>query len=564
MTTIRLLGFALTLAIVLAPGAAAQRSPTGTIVASNMDAGTVSIVDVASGATIATIPVGVGPHEVAVSPDGKQAVVAIYGNRTAVGSSLAVFDLSRPTDAPRTVELGAGNLRPHGLAYLPDGHSLLVTGERAQRVLVVDLTTSAIDSSMNTKQAATHMVSLSTDGRRAFTTNISAMSVSAIDVASRTVTGTYPVGARIEGISVTPDGREVWVGGNESHQVYVIDGATGDIKARIDGFGFPYRIGITPDNATAVVSDAGSEKIHLLNVAARTIRTTIDVPAALPAEGANPSPQGVTISRDGAFAFVTLKAVGKVAVVDVHSGAIVKTLPVGAGSDGVGYSPLTQFRAQTPLGRVIDLGHALASSDPTWSGKPTFERTGSPRMGRIATDEHFGTHFDAPSHGGGAWSVDLVPVEQLVRPGVCIAITGKPDDYQISADDVRAWETKHGAVPAGAMVFFATGWDARWPDRARYMNERDGIKHFPGIAPDAARYLRDHRIAGMGIDTPSVDYGPSTTFETHGITNPAGIFHIESAANLTQLPATGFTVVVAPIKIAGGSGGPTRVFAFVP
>jgi DNA-binding beta-propeller fold protein YncE len=315
-------------------------TPTGTLVASNMDAHTVSIVDIASGRTLVTAPVGTGPHEVAISPDGRQAVVAIYGNRESVGSSLALFDLTQPTAAPRTVALGAGNTRPHGLAYLPDGQSLLVTGERAQRVLVVNLVTGAIDSSMSTKAATTHMVSTSADGRRAFTTNIMAMSVSAIDVSTRTITGTYPVGARIEGIGVTPDGKEVWVGGNETQTVYVLDGASGAIRGTIAGFGMPYRVGITPDGKTAVVSDPGNEQIHLVDVATRTRRHTIVVPTALPAEGSNPSPQGVTISRDGAFGYVTLKAVAKVAVVDLARGTIVKTLPVGAGSDGVGVSSL--------------------------------------------------------------------------------------------------------------------------------------------------------------------------------------------------------------------------------
>lgn len=329
----------LTLALVTST-AAAQRGPTGTLVASNMDAHTVSLVDIASGRTLATTPVGTGPHEVAVSPDGKQAVVAIYGNRESVGSSLAVFDLTRPTSAPRVVELGAGNQRPHGLAYLPDGHSLLVTGERAQRVLVVDLRTGGVDTSMSTRQATTHMVMLSRDGRRAFTTNIAAMSVSAIDVPSRVVSAPFAVGARIEGIAVTPDGREVWVGGNESHQVYVLDGASGAKRATLEGFGMAYRLAITPDGRTAVVSDPGSEQIHLVDVASRTIRTTINVPAVLPADGAHPSPQGIALSRDGAYAYVTLKAVAKVAVVDTQTGSIVKTLPVGAGSDGVGVSPL--------------------------------------------------------------------------------------------------------------------------------------------------------------------------------------------------------------------------------
>ena len=254
-----------------------------------------------------------------------------------------VIDLSQPTAAPKIIELGAGNQRPHGLAFLPGDKQLLVTGERAQRLLLVDLESGAIDSSMVIGQATSHMVALSRDGTRAFTTNISAMTVSAVDVATRTVRAAFPVGARIEGLAVTPDGKEVWVGGNESHKVYVLDGTTGAIQHTIDGFGMPYRIGITPDRKTAVVSDPGEEKIHLVDVATHTVRSVITVPPMAGSEGgalAPASPQGVTISRDGATAFVTLKAAGRVAVVDIASAKITGTLPVGAGSDGVGYSPI--------------------------------------------------------------------------------------------------------------------------------------------------------------------------------------------------------------------------------
>ena len=119
--------------------------------------------------------------------------------------------------------------------------------------------------------------------------------------------------------------------------------------------------------------------------------------------------------------------------------------------------------AQSPA-RVLDLGHPLSAQSPSWSGKPVFERTGSPAMGRIATDKHFGTHLDAPIHFGGTWSVEQIPVDRLVHPGVCIAVTGKPEDYRITLAGVKAWEAQHGLVPEGAIVFFATGWDARWPD----------------------------------------------------------------------------------------------------
>ena len=326
-------------------GAAA--GATGTIVASNMNAHSVSIVDVASGSTIATLQSGEGPHEVAVSHDGKRAVISIYGNRASIGSSLMLVDLTAPTAAPKIIELGAGNQRPHGMAFLSDDKQLLVTGERAQRVLIVNTVTGAIDSSMSTAQATTHMVALSRDASRAFTTNISAMTVSAIDVATRTVKAAYPVGARIEGIAVSPDGKEVWVGGNESKKVYVLNGETGAITHTLDGFGMAYRIGITPDGKTAVISDPGSESIHLYDVASKRERAVIAVPSMTPTDGGAEtasSPQGVTVARDSRTAFVTLKAVARVAVVDLATATIEKTLPVGAGSDGVGFTPLVVKR----------------------------------------------------------------------------------------------------------------------------------------------------------------------------------------------------------------------------
>lgn len=218
--------------------------------------------------------------------------------------------------------------------------------------------------------------------------------------------------------------------------------------------------------------------------------------------------------------------------------------------------------------RVVDLGHSLAATDPSWTGQKVFDRKPEKGDGYVggtfSSDEHFGTHLDAPAHFGGAWTVDRIPVDRLVRPGICINVTGKPEDYQVTVADLKAFEAKNGPIPENSIVMIATGWDARWPDQKRYMNERAGVKHFPGIHPDAAAYLaKERKVAGIGIDTPSVDYGPSAKFETHHITMPLNVFHIENAANLTSLPASGYTIVVAPIKLAGGSGGPTRVFALL-
>jgi kynurenine formamidase len=222
---------------------------------------------------------------------------------------------------------------------------------------------------------------------------------------------------------------------------------------------------------------------------------------------------------------------------------------------------------------IVDLGHPLASTDPSWEGKPVFERQSVATFdkdgysaGHISTDEHFGTHLDAPAHfSKTGWTVDKIPVDRLYRPGICIDVSAKAAkdrDYRVTAADITAFESKEGRIPEGAIVFIATGWDRFWPDRARYMNEAKGVKHFPGLSVEAVTELaRVRKVAGIGIDTASIDYGPSTAFEAHHVGMPLNVYHIENAAHLTSLPPKGLMVVVAPINIAGGSGGPARVFA---
>lgn len=232
--------------------------------------------------------------------------------------------------------------------------------------------------------------------------------------------------------------------------------------------------------------------------------------------------------------------------------------------------------ADPTAGRIIDLGHPLSATDPSWDGKPVFTRSVVADLdkdgyaaGAVTTLEHFGTHVDAPAHfaKGGA-TVDQIPVERLFRPAVCINVVARvagAEDYLVSVADIAEFEAAHGRIPAHSIVLIATGWDDRWPDAARYMNEKSGSKHFPGLSKEAAALLAgDRQVWGIGIDTASIDNGPSTTFDGHHATMPTGVFHIENAAHLTVLPPAGFSVIVAPANIRGGSGGPARVFALLP
>ena len=228
--------------------------------------------------------------------------------------------------------------------------------------------------------------------------------------------------------------------------------------------------------------------------------------------------------------------------------------------------------------RVIDLTHALNPQNPYWPGPgyapfkyelfATLEKDGV-RSGRFTMAEHTGTHLDAPNHfAAGQPSMDRLPIEQLFVPVVVIDVRSKVSenpDYLLNMSDLIVWEQLHGIIPENAVVMMYTGWDARWTDYAKYKNaEKNGTLHFPGFAPEAAKILVDERnIAGIGIDTLSVDYGKSKDFAVHHIVHGKGKYHLENVASLGMLPLTGAWLVVAPIKIENGTGGPTRIFALV-
>ncbi|HXM75525.1 MAG TPA: cyclase family protein, partial [Thermoanaerobaculia bacterium] len=145
----------------------------------------------------------------------------------------------------------------------------------------------------------------------------------------------------------------------------------------------------------------------------------------------------------------------------------------------------------------------------------------------------------------------------------------KDPDYRLTAADVRAWESRHGTVPAGAIVLLRTGWGKRWPDRKRYFGDdtpNDATKlHFPSYGKEAAELLvRGRRVGALGVDTASIDAGASTDFIVHRVALGAQVPGLENVANLEQVPESGAWVIALPMKIAGGSGGPLRIVAVVP
>jgi kynurenine formamidase len=183
--------------------------------------------------------------------------------------------------------------------------------------------------------------------------------------------------------------------------------------------------------------------------------------------------------------------------------------------------------------------------------------------------EHYGTHLDAPAHfPPGKTTVDQIPVKQLFGSAVVIDVraeSGKDADYRLGAARVEEWEKRHGRIPEGAIVLLRTGWASRWPDARKYRNQDEkGKMHFPGFSAEAVMLLMERKVSGLGCDTLSIDYGASSDYPVHHLALGAGLYQLENLADMSELPETGAFLIVAPIKLEGGSGGPVRVFALLP
>ena len=243
---------------------------------------------------------------------------------------------------------------------------------------------------------------------------------------------------------------------------------------------------------------------------------------------------------------------------------------------------ITRRQQEAPLAvpRIVDLSYAFDQNTVYWPNNESFSHK-QVAFGRTPTgywyssytfsgSEHGGTHLDAPIHfAEGKQSVEQIPIERHIGPGVKISVADKvagDRDYRITAADIQSWEQRMGQIPDGAIVLMHTGWGRHWGNRAETLgtdkvNDASDL-HFPGIAQDAAEFLAQQRHVSMvGIDTPSLDYGPSKDFIAHQVLNGANIPGLENVAHLEQLPDRGFLIVALPTKIAGGSGGPCRIVA---
>jgi kynurenine formamidase len=238
-----------------------------------------------------------------------------------------------------------------------------------------------------------------------------------------------------------------------------------------------------------------------------------------------------------------------------------------------------------PQGQLVDLSHPYDNTTIFWPTSDRFrlEKTfdGVTPQGyyysanNFFTAEHGGTHLDAPVHfSRGGQAVDQIPLDRFFGEAVVIDVTAQSNtdrDYQVTVDDLQRVEREQGSIPANAILLIRTGFSARWPDAARYLGTAERGEaavrnlHFPGLHPDAAKWLVANRpVKAVGIDTASIDYGQSALFETHRTLFERSVPAFENLTALERLPPRGASLVALPMKIGGGSGAPLRAVAIVP
>ena len=234
--------------------------------------------------------------------------------------------------------------------------------------------------------------------------------------------------------------------------------------------------------------------------------------------------------------------------------------------------------------RAVDLSHSFDERTLYWPTAPSrfsLEQLASGvteggwfyAANRFAAPEHGGTHLDAPLHfAQGRWSVDEIPVARLVAAAVVIDVAkeaAEAPEYALTLDRVRAFEARHGAIAAESVVLLHTGWDRFWPAAAAYLGDDtpgDASKlRFPSFGTEAARFLVEKRgVAGLGVDTASIDVGSSSDFPVHRIAATRDVYGLENLTSLGALPPVGATLVALPMKIGGGTGAPVRAVALIP
>ena len=308
----------------------------GYLLVANKGGQTLSIVDPASGSTLASVPEnGVTGHEVVASPDGLRAFVPIYGNAGVGrpgtdGSLIRVIDLTTH-EITGTVDLGKG-LRPHCAVMGPKDGLLYVTTELDQSITVIDPAALKIVAKVPTGQAESHMLAITRNGKRGYTANVGPGTVSVLDLEARKLLQVIPVSRQVQRISLSVDDHFVFTADQSTPQLAVINTETNGVSSWISLPSTGYGTAPTPDGRWLLVCLNKINQIGVVDLNTLKLAQTLSVPK---------SPQEIVVQPDGAVAYVSCDASRQVAVIDLKTWKVAKLFNTGSGTDGLAWATRT-------------------------------------------------------------------------------------------------------------------------------------------------------------------------------------------------------------------------------
>lgn len=319
----------------------------GVLIVANKSDNTVNLIDRQSGEILSTIETGLEPHEVEVTHDGKYAVITNYGNRELPGNSLSVINIEKAVNE-KTIDLGE-HTRPHGMIFLKNSYTLLVTAEGSKNLLVVDIEKGSVIKSILTEQEISHMVAVINNPPRAFVSSIRTGNMTVIDLKENKIITHVYSGTGAEGIAVTPDEKEVWVTNRGDNTISVFDTKTLEMIETIPCGEFPIRAKFSPDGRYFLVSNARSGEIAVFNTKEKSLAANISLKIELSddpegryfaAEFQGSSiPIGLVVP-DNQTAYVANTNADVITVIDLNNFEITGHFKTGKQPDGISHSPL--------------------------------------------------------------------------------------------------------------------------------------------------------------------------------------------------------------------------------
>lgn len=328
-------------------GPALEAVPAGELLVGNKSAASVWRLDLATGRQVAEAATGEGPHEIAVVPGRRAAVVAAYGSSGVPGNTLTVIDLDG-TQA-RTIPLG-DNTRPHGLRFLPDGRRLVATTEGSDALVVVDVEAGVVEQAIDIGPGKGHMVALSADGATAWVAKVGSGALVRVDLAEvmaatddaarAAAVREAPAGGGAEGIDVAPDGT-VWVSNREDGTVTVHDPDSLEVLDTLASPGFPIRLVFTPDGRHALVTNARAATLSVFDAATREAVATVPLePEGVELQetmlGHAALPIGAIADPAGGRVFVAVSGADRIAVIDTATWTVTEFWETGREPDALG------------------------------------------------------------------------------------------------------------------------------------------------------------------------------------------------------------------------------------